>query len=38
MGEALSVLPGEDAKGLSGNVVRRLNAQSAEEHVVWSPA
>jgi hypothetical protein len=27
MGEALSVLLGEDAKGLSANVVSRLKAQ-----------
>jgi transposase-like protein len=36
MGEALSVLLGEDAKGLSANVVSRLKAQRAEEHVAWS--
>jgi transposase-like protein len=27
---------GEDARGLSGNVVSRLKAQWAEEHVAWS--
>ena len=36
MGEALSVLLGEDAKGLSANVVSRLKAQWAEEHAAWS--
>ena len=32
MGEALRVLLGEEAKGLSANVVSRLKAQWAEEH------
>ncbi len=32
MSEAPSVLLGEDAKGLSANVVSRLKAQSADEH------
>ncbi|MFC7632990.1 IS256 family transposase [Paraburkholderia humisilvae] len=36
MGEALSVLPGDDARGLSANVVSRLKAQWADEHVAWS--
>ena len=36
MGEALSVLLGEDAKGLSANVVSRLKAQWATEHEDWS--
>lgn len=36
MGEALSVLPGEDAKGLSANVVSRLKAQWATEHEDWN--
>jgi putative transposase len=36
MGEALRVLLGDDAKGLSANVVSRLKAQWAEEHVAWS--
>jgi transposase-like protein len=35
MGEALSVLLGEDAKGLSANVVSRLKAQWAEEWKCW---
>lgn len=35
MGEALSVLLGEDAKGLSPNVVSRLKAQWAEEWKQW---
>ncbi|MEP6880106.1 MAG: IS256 family transposase [Nitrosospira sp.] len=35
MGEALSVLLGEDAKGLSANVVSRLKAQWAEEWKQW---
>jgi putative transposase len=35
MGEALSVLLGEDAKGLSANVVSRLKAQWAEEWKRW---
>jgi putative transposase len=36
MGEALRVLLGEDAKGLSANVVSRLKAQWAAEHETWS--
>ena len=36
MSEALSVLLGEDAKGLSANVVSRLKAQWADEHASWS--
>jgi putative transposase len=36
MGEALSVLLGEEAKGLSPNVVSRLKAQWADEHVLWN--
>ena len=36
MGEALRVLLGEEAKGLSANVVSRLKAQWAEEHEAWS--
>lgn len=36
MGEALRVLLGEDAKGLSANVVSRLKAQWADEHAAWS--
>lgn len=36
MGEALSVLLGEDAKGLSANVVSRLKAQWADEHESWN--
>jgi len=36
MSEALSVLLGEEAKGLSPNVVSRLKAQWAEEHAVWN--
>lgn len=36
MSEALSVLLGEDARGLSANVVSRLKAQWADEHVRWS--
>jgi transposase-like protein len=35
MGEALSVLLGDDAKGLSANVVSRLKAQWADEQVQW---
>ncbi|MYM85520.1 IS256 family transposase [Duganella sp. FT50W] len=35
MGEALSVLLGEEAKGLSPNVVSRLKAQWAEEWKRW---
>ena len=36
MGEALSVLLGDDAKGLSANVVSRLKAQWAGEHEAWN--
>jgi len=36
MGEALSVLLGEDAKGLSANVVSRLKTQWATEHEDWN--
>jgi transposase-like protein len=36
MGEALKVLVGEEAKGLSANVVSRLKAQWAEEHARWN--
>ena len=36
MSEALKVLVGEDAKGLSPNVVSRLKAQWAEEHARWN--
>ncbi|UIF88055.1 IS256 family transposase (plasmid) [Cupriavidus necator] len=36
MSEALSVLLGEDAKGLSANVVSRLKAQWADEHARWN--
>jgi putative transposase len=36
MGEALSVLLGEQAKGLSPNVVSRLKTQWAEEHLLWN--
>ncbi|WP_175691825.1 IS256 family transposase, partial [Burkholderia anthina] len=36
MSEALSVLVGEDAKGLSPNVVVRLKAQWAEEFEQWN--
>lgn len=36
MGDALSVLLGEDAKGLSANVVSRLKAQWADEQTAWS--
>jgi transposase-like protein len=36
MGEALSVLLGEEAKGLSPNVVSRLKAQWADEHALWN--
>jgi transposase-like protein len=35
MEEALQVLLGEDAKGLSPNVVSRLKAQWADEHRQW---
>lgn len=36
MGEALRVLLGDDAKGLSANVVSRLKAQWAGEHETWN--
>lgn len=36
MGEALRALLGEDAKGLSANVVSRLKAQWADEQRQWS--
>lgn len=36
MSEALSVLLGEQAKGLSPNVVSRLKAQWAVEHAEWN--
>ena len=36
LSEALGVLLGQDAKGLSANVVSRLKAQWAEEHRRWS--
>lgn len=36
MSEALKVLVGEEAKGLSPNVVSRLKAQWAEEHARWN--
>ena len=36
MGEALRVLLGEDARGLSANVVSRLKDQWAKEHEAWS--
>lgn len=36
MSEALGVLLGEDARGLSANVVGRLKAQWADEQVRWS--
>ncbi|CAG9187693.1 IS256 family transposase [Cupriavidus pinatubonensis] len=36
MSEALSVLLGDDAKGLSANVVSRLKAQWADEHAQWN--
>jgi len=35
MSEALGVLLGEDAKGLSANVVSRLKAQWADEQLQW---
>lgn len=35
MSEALGVLLGEDAKGLSSNVVSRLKAQWGDEQVRW---
>jgi len=36
MSEALKVLVGDDAKGLSANVVSRLKAQWSEEHARWN--
>ena len=36
MSEALAVLVGEEAKGVSPNVVSRLKAQWAEEHARWN--
>lgn len=36
MGEALRALLGDDAKGLSANVVSRLKAQWAGEHETWN--
>ena len=36
IGEALRVLLGEDARGLSANVVSRLKAQWAGEHEAWN--
>lgn len=36
MSEALKVLMGEEAKGLSPNVVSRLKAQWSEEHAHWN--
>lgn len=36
MSEALQVLLGEDARGLSANVVSRLKVQWADEHAVWN--
>jgi transposase-like protein len=36
MSEALKVLVGEDAKGLSPNVVSRLKATWAEDHARWN--
>ncbi len=36
MGEALRVLLGDDAKGLSANVVSRLKEQWAKEYEAWS--
>ncbi|OYV47760.1 MAG: IS256 family transposase, partial [Burkholderiales bacterium 21-58-4] len=36
MSEALKVLVGEDAKGLSPNVVSRLKVQWAAEHASWN--
>jgi transposase-like protein len=36
MGEAMKVLLGEDAKGLSANVVSRLKAQWATDHENWN--
>ena len=36
MSEALKVLVGDDAKGLSANVVSRLKAQWTQEHARWN--
>ena len=36
MSEALRVLLGDDARGLSANVVSRLKAQWADEHEAWN--
>ncbi|MDP9651517.1 transposase-like protein [Paraburkholderia caledonica] len=36
MGDGLSVLFGDDSKGLSAKVVSRLKAQCADELAVWS--
>ena len=36
MSEALKVLVGDEAKGLSANVVSRLKAQWADEHARWN--
>ncbi len=36
LSEALKVLVGDEAKGLSANVVSRLKAQWAEEHTRWN--
>ena len=36
MSEALKVLVGDEAKGLSPNVVSRLKAQWAQEHACWN--
>ena len=36
MSEALRVLLGDDARGLSANVVSRLKAQWADEHAAWN--
>ena len=36
MSEALKVLVGDDARGLSPNVVSRLKAKWADEHVRWN--
>jgi transposase-like protein len=36
MGEALRILLGEEAKGLSPNVVSRLKAQWSDEYAEWS--
>jgi transposase-like protein len=36
LSEALKVLVGDDAKGLSANVVSRLKAQWSDEHAQWN--